>query len=1845
MRTRDETGFRRTEGSGLKGMRTGTKGSLLQDVERAAIAITIPIAIMDEATSLREAMPQELLLLVREEEPKRFRAATRALERMERTEPRDRDKHAAANLARTFRVFLGCKWKQDAQDVVKLVQVGIRFICSIQDSMLLQEMWVDVVSSYLKRYKHDVELVIEWRPLYEQFHKKHLCPTDGCYVGLTTKLSHASSWVTLLKRCRRFFPQGAHVEIWNEIAPMLEDLYRSDIFGGLILTACLFPYRKANIECTLVQFDWNELLRVWCGLAFQLPKCSAWKSGWLMMIAKLAKHGGQYLKWDEYLPRLFSTFLHYFELPLGNADGRCPLAISPPIDRRNLIACVLPGPRTNSIAKFIIYTIDENNSVETNLNQMVVYLEQFSHPSNTGQWSSKIANLIGDLMYFAGKRQQDVHVGRVSLSDSLENRVFAAITRLASRAQFSKSRTLSRTAGEALATAAFLCPKGTLGLARSQFVEAFESSTAGTHLAEAITTLAYCVRPMLLAADEGTDIAIVEEDYSDLTSSMDSLSIDCKVEQSQACAQTWLASAVGSVITGIDANDGPKTLATFKFFTAVFSSLASIENFPLDWETWSDAVLAQVFSILSTMDLPAEAGQNGSSSFLSTPSSEYFNFCRLFYLRLPKDAVRACLCHLRRFLMQEPLSSMADEVGALLAGAVRVLPAEASVEVLCPLSKLAIGILSSGSNASADAQELSRSAENSASFYLTVLAMGIVFAGKDGILPHIDLYENLAMEGLQSSSRIVREAAADFFAALIHSLTHPKVCVKTEDCFGGRDHSCLTSKWFAKDFPLSHLSWYVPGTEEFQGASHLLNLHLKSALCQLEEFISSDVTPERSMKMRVLQSLHQIDAIGAGVSFTISGQEKDYEDLGEKLYPVGMPMVSFVSASIIEELMLALTRLSSWLRKNEGRLNGDSAELLAAVVSVSSTVLFPWVIDARTVNLLGPMKSRVDKVLLSHFDHSSAERKKLKPLWLLADEAQRLFDRRESMSRERSWMREHSLRQHSNWNGMVPLLGELYELSLHTYRSVSEPARAVLKRSYDEYPNFINLVMPSILRNLMDPNGLEDNIKQAHSAAKAASSCSLLSAPAIAQYLVFEPSLAVELSLTLLDCEKHDDVETQNKVMMCFFSLVANIDGTVWSRDGRCGSEFVRHLCHLRLKAEKFLLHTQSTSHSLVHWRYMVMCNALLSVTVPSHSDQAAVVEEATRLASHFCNVLVETDLPILRHVVLGGLQLLLGQGVPGNAFETAVGAAVQDRLSVPGSLASMVCGLAHAHPSPQAGNDYLHAWEAFNSGKSVPAMYTTDLLGKFLLSIVVWPSWHCYKMVPKSGICVPYIRFFARIASLGHGALCQDLLGVASAIWENAMRKDENGLPAAEDKLMRVTASEVVGGLVNSSGCQIDTVEQGAMWLVTAATESAVGVFEATLAAMRFAVDGNATLSPEVRSIVTGTVLKALRDSSNSSSTSLALSRCLDVAHAIVSQLPSPDFLDGFKCQVLRACLKLAQNPSATVRTAAATTAAAICEGVLQRPSALFLGSYIEPASGFEIVATAIQEGRSFLKEIELEGKASCAKFLTSKDQFSDEDSSTLKWLEFSIHFLLAITKSDLSIELEYFMVQALPLALKALILGERHRDLTLTATQAIAYAKYVDLSPEPRALAAATLASLSNDAVWQVQVAAILAGAYFAFRHVFLLGPGEWSLLRGAVLNCLQDKKPEVHKCAQEALSGLLRSYSVSEAESLRGELCSNLNTPDMNTRRAAVLGVGAFLLSSPYEVPDWLPPLLVELAGVASKKQPSLSVRDAATQAIASFRRTHTEVRSDLKRHFSEEQWEAVAAAAPHTHSYFA
>lgn len=85
-----------------------------------------------------------------------------------------------------------------------------------------------------------------------------------------------------------------------------------------------------------------------------------------------------------------------------------------------------------------------------------------------------------------------------------------------------------------------------------------------------------------------------------------------------------------------------------------------------------------------------------------------------------------------------------------------------------------------------------------------------------------------------------------------------------------------------------------------------------------------------------------------------------------------------------------------------------------------------------------------------------------------------------------------------------------------------------------------------------------------------------------------------------------------------------------------------------------------------------------------------------------------------------------------------------------------------------------------------------------------------------------------------------------------------------------------------------------------------------------------------------------------------------------------------------------------------------------------------------------------------------------------------------------------------------------------------------------------------------------------------------------------------------------------------------------------------QAVVQGLKAFVLSSPYDVPPWMPEVLVALVAAANNRNPL--VRRDASKALSEFKRTHEEDATEqLKQMLGEEQWEALTQVTSSA-SYF-
>lgn len=261
---------------------------------------------------------------------------------------------------------------------------------------------------------------------------------------------------------------------------------------------------------------------------------------------------------------------------------------------------------------------------------------------------------------------------RLHLTKGNVDRIVAALLKLAIKGQSSKDRAMRRAAGSALANLAYISPDLVLPEVHRHFVTALATVTAARQYAGAIQTLSLCIRPLLLAGlpPNSQRHIVGSENNMYQTENQDSIT-----HQGRLLASQHVVDALMATLPCIDANDPPKTLATFRLYCAVLSSVgelpedpsASPHALPLYTDAWAEEFLSRVFAILSNLDMPETGagehagsdalGEEETDSFLLDGNSMFRPLMELLYVRLPGQLRASAIKRTAAFLLENVFSS------------------------------------------------------------------------------------------------------------------------------------------------------------------------------------------------------------------------------------------------------------------------------------------------------------------------------------------------------------------------------------------------------------------------------------------------------------------------------------------------------------------------------------------------------------------------------------------------------------------------------------------------------------------------------------------------------------------------------------------------------------------------------------------------------------------------------------------------------------------------------------------------------------------------------------------------------------------------------------------------------------------------------------------------------------------------------------------------------------------------------------------------------------------------------------------------------------------------------------
>jgi len=173
----------------------------------------------------------------------------------------------------------------------------------------------------------------------------------------------------------------------------------------------------------------------------------------------------------------------------------------------------------------------------------------------------------------------------------------------------------------------------------------------------------------------------------------------------------------------------------------------------------------------------------------------------------------------------------------------------------------------------------------------------------------------------------------------------------------------------------------------------------------------------------------------------------------------------------------------------------------------------------------------------------------------------------------------------------------------------------------------------------------------------------------------------------------------------------------------------------------------------------------------------------------------------------------------------------------------------------------------------------------------------------------------------------------------------------------------------------------------------------------------------------------------------------------------------------------------------------------------------------------------------------------------------------------------------------------------------------------------------------------VWRARAAILNYTQQMVFGNFFSLQSSQHkATIQALLLHLLCDTQLEVREMASVTLSGMihcgyvqvdkamldnferLRSTKVKVKRSVQGATAEPVSLQRLIQRHAGVLGLSACVQAYPYDVPEHIPQILVDLSLHVNDPQP---IGTTVTKTLSNFKRTHHDNWMDHKRMFTDDQ----------------
>ncbi|KAL7641259.1 UNVERIFIED_CONTAM: hypothetical protein RMT77_008397 [Armadillidium vulgare] len=210
---------------------------------------------------------------------------------------------------------------------------------------------------------------------------------------------------------------------------------------------------------------------------------------------------------------------------------------------------------------------------------------------------------------------------------------------------------------------------------------------------------------------------------------------------------------------------------------------------------------------------------------------------------------------------------------------------------------------------------------------------------------------------------------------------------------------------------------------------------------------------------------------------------------------------------------------------------------------------------------------------------------------------------------------------------------------------------------------------------------------------------------------------------------------------------------------------------------------------------------------------------------------------------------------------------------------------------------------------------------------------------------------------------------------------------------------------------------------------------------------------------------------------------------------------------------------------------------------------------------------------------------------------------------------------------------------------ELRNNCLTSLAYLSRVIIPPNDLIVPVNVIRVISSNGSWRARTSSLSFLQVLIFNNMFTIieNVEAYNVAKTIVLNSLEDPLAEVRQMAAQVLSGLIHSNFITVDEKFIDKYIQKLIQPqkkgrqsrsekkyetgiDVSERHSGALGLCACVEAYPYDVPHFMPELIVVLSEHIHDPPP---ISTDIKLTISNFRRTHHDSWDEHKKNFSEDQ----------------